>query len=91
MSITHFFRTATVFLLLLLKIGAVQNEEDFAFDGSENIEVAFEEQDVHTSQAWTDDKVLLAATVGRVFHLVLATRKEFSGKTVKAYEVGYLS
>lgn len=87
MSIPHFFfAIATLYLLLLLKTNAVQNEEDFAFDGTENIEVGFEERDVHTAQAWTDDKVL-TANVGRVFHLVLATRREFGGKTVKGYEV----
>lgn len=85
MSIPH-FAAATLFLLLLINTNAVHNEEDFAFDGAENIEVGFEERDFHTAQAWTDDKVL-TANIGRVFHLVLATRREFGGKTVRGYEV----
>lgn len=87
MSIPHFFVKATFFLLLSVKTDAFQNE-DFAFDGAGNIEVGFEDRDVHTAQTWTD-KTVLTATVGRVFHLVLATRNEFGGKTVKGYEVRF--
>lgn len=86
MSISYIYITAIFFVLLFVNINAVQSEEDFAFDGADNIEVGFEERDVHEAQAWTDDKVL-TAYVGRVFHLVLSTRREFGGKTVHGYEV----
>lgn len=86
----NFFVRAFLYLLLYVKINAVQNEEDFAFDGNENLKVGFEEQDVHTAQAWADDQIL-TATVGRIFHLDLATRKEFAGKAVAEYEVSNIT
>lgn len=69
-----------------LVLGYDESEEDFAFDASEDLEVEFEEDNKQIVGSNED----LQANVGRVFHLVLATRGKFAGKTFDVFEVSVL-